>query len=332
MKSQSWYNAPVMRLRQLIPTNIQEEREKFFSDFSYNPQFTYDEEINPDFVGKYDYLIADPNVNELAFRIAKEALQFRNHADLQMMNGHALLSKKEVTEQIEAFLKLHDLEKDFRIVWTDAALVRTSITGDTILLHNTSEFRKYDLHGMLYHEIGTHALRRKNYEQQPWYRKKKKYGFRDYLLTEEGLATAHGLIPQKVLHAYKPAISYITCMIAHEHSFSETFHLLEEYISDPEARWKKIVRIKRGISDTSVPGGFMKDCLYFEGLVEVVRWLLDHDCNITPLYYGKLAYQDIDKALQLNPGFKPQLPIFYLSDRTAYAKSIKEIAEQNYIK
>jgi len=319
------------KLRQLIPTNLQQEKEKFFSDFSYNPQFVYDDPIDPGFIQKYDFLIADRNVSELALRIAKEALQHRNHADLQMMNGHSLLTKKEVSQQITAFLALHNLEKDFRIVWTEASLVRTSINADTIILNNNSEFRKYDLIGMLYHEIGTHALRRKNYEKQPWYRKKKKYGFRDYLLTEEGLATTHGLIPQRVAHAYKPALSYISCLLAHEYSFSETFKRLEEHIPDAEARWKKIVRIKRGIPDTSMAGGFMKDCLYFEGMVEMVRWLITHDCNITPLYYGKLAYQDIDKALSMNPGFKPQLPIFYESDPVKYAQSIHTIAEENYI-
>ena len=33
-------------LSNLIPTNLNEEKEKFFSDNSYNPQFIYENEVD----------------------------------------------------------------------------------------------------------------------------------------------------------------------------------------------------------------------------------------------------------------------------------------------
>jgi hypothetical protein len=46
---------------------------------------------------------------------------------------------------------------------------------------------------------------------------------------------------------------------------------------------------------------------------------------------GKLAWQDIDKAIALNSNFKPLLPNFYTQDPVAYQRRVQEIAQTNFI-
>jgi hypothetical protein len=42
-------------------------------------------------------------------------------------------------------------------------------------------------------------------------------------------------------------------------NFVELFKNLEKYVDNPLARWKYVVRVKRGLVDTSKPGGLYKD-------------------------------------------------------------------------
>ena len=88
-------------------------------------------------------------------------------------------------------------------------------------------------------------------------------------------------------------------------------------------------RQKRGLTDTSKPGGYSKDLVYFEGLVDVYNWLKKNNFDITDLYIGKLSTQDVEKAKNLNPNFQPVLPSFFSLSKEKYAQEIKKIGEFN---
>lgn len=314
-------------LQKLTPSNLLEEKEKFLSDNSYNPQFIYPEEVAEEKLYKYghpkkDYL-------ELAQEILDKAFFHRNEADLLMLEGPEI-SHDEVNEKIQSFLEMHELEKRYKVIWSSSFVSRASIKKDTIKLCNNFSFRKDDLIGMLYHEIGTHALRRINYEQQPWYKKKKKFGFAEYLKTEEGLASLHSLLPKSYKSAYKSAIRYLVVDFASKHSFAETWEFLTPYVSDIETRWMVTLRQKRGIKDTSQSiSGYTKDLVYFEGLVKTARWLQKNNYDLPGLYLGKLATEDVKRAKEMNPGFEPKLPSFYTLDRVEYEAEIEEIIREN---
>lgn len=313
-------------LKNVTPTNYLEEKDKFFRDPYYNPQFIYPDLDPNDQLGvfgqpKNDYL-------EKAKHIVEKAYFGRNEQDILMSEGR-LLSQAEVTEKFTSFLKLHDLENRYQIIWSSSFVSRASINADTIKLKTSAEFRKEGVIGLLYHEIGTHALRRINYEQQPWFKKKQKYGFQDYLRTEEGLAVLHFLLPHSFKSAVSSALRYLAIAYAQQHSFAETWAYIEPYIHNQETRWMVTFRQKRGMADTSQPGGFTKDLVYFEGAVETARWLDANDYNLEPLYYGKLAAEDAQKAVNENANFRPLLPSFYRVDQEKYAEGIKEIAMYN---
>lgn len=310
------------------PSNILEEKAKFFANHHYNPQFTY--EVSIEKLALDGYGQPSPEKLEKARDIVEKAYYGRNEQDLRMMAG-PVLTQQEVTEKAELFLLLHKLEKRYKITWSTSYLSRSTTTVDTIKLKSTAEFRKEGLHGMLYHEIGTHALRRINYEKQPWYKKKKTYGFSNYLITEEGLASLHSLLPRTFKLAHSAALRYVLVAYAQDHSFAEVFQFLGNYVQDQNRRWGTAVRLKRGIEDTSKPGGYTKDLTYFEGMSEVANWLESHEYDLPSLYFGKMAVADVEKARQLNPQFKPALPSFYLIDPKKYAADMHQIFEFNHL-
>lgn len=316
-------------LANLIPTNLNEEKEKFFADHSYNPQFQYKEPIDQKKLLEHGK--PSEKYEKIAEKILKKTFFGRNEHDLFMMEG-PLVSQKDVEKTVHTFLHMHNLHNRFKILWSSSFVVRTSINADTIKLRLPADFRKEGLLGMLYHEVGTHALRRINYEQQPWYKKKNRYGFSRYLKTEEGLATLHALIPHSFKSAFIPAIRYMAVAKAQKASFAETWKYIGKYVQDPERRWRVTYRQKRGLTDTSKPGGYSKDLVYFEGLVDMYHWLATHEFDLTKLYYGKIAAKDTEKAFKLNPNFHPALPSFFKLSPQKYADEIKKIGEFNNLK
>jgi hypothetical protein len=311
-------------LDQLTPTNLLEEKAKFFADPTYNPQFTYPEtNEEPVEADKWGY--PQQPYLDLAKAILEKTFFGRNEADLLMMEG-VRLSQDEVTKRCTTFLEMHGLEKRYEIIWSPTFVSRATITDDALKLRSNSVFHQEGLLGMLYHEIGTHALRRINYEHQPWFKKKKKFGVNtSYLRTEEGMATLHTQVPHSFKSAYSTAVRYLAVEYARDHTFAELWKFVGRYIQDPETCWMITFRQKRGVTDTSKPAVFTKDLVYFEGAVQMWHWLEQHNFDPTLLYYGKIAWEDLGIAKELNPNFEPLLPSFYRIDPAKYAKDIHEI-------
>ncbi len=315
-------------IKKLNPTNLTKEKGKFLADPSYNPQFTYEEPLKDSQLEKYGQ--PQRKLVDLAQTIVDRAYAQHSENQLRSKRGQ-FLSQIEVTKKIKTFLEMHQLSDRYRLVWSNSFVARTTITKDTIKLRLPCEFHEQGLVSMLYHEIGTHALRRVNYEEQPWFKKKKEYGFHDYLKTEEGLAILHGLLPLDYQLAYSPAIRYLAVDYAQDHSFAELWEFLSLYIEDEERRFLTTFRQKRGLTDTSQGGGFTKDLVYFAGLIKVWRYLAKNDFDPFQLYYGKLALEDLDKAARMNPDYQPKLPSFYLTDPTAYQRKLKKIGKINML-
>ena len=53
-------------------------------------------------------------------------------------------------------------------------------------------------------------------------------------------------------------------------NFAELFKDLEKYIDQPERRWNGVLKTKRGITDTSKPGGLYKGKMYLEGAIKLL--------------------------------------------------------------
>ena len=313
-------------IARLNPTNYLAEKEKFWADPTYNPQFQYPEPTTIEELQEFG--LPEEKYLDLALEVLKKSYYGRNEQDLFMMEGPRM-NQEQVNEKVEYFLRMHHLETKFEVVWSSSFISRASMTADTIKLRLPVDFHKEGLIGMIYHEIGTHGLRRINYEQQPWYKHKLKYGFADHLLTEEGLAVLHALIPHSFKSTFIGAIRYVAISYAQDHSFSELWQLLGKSIQDEERRWNVTFRAKRGLTDTSQPGGLTKDLVYFKGPFIVWQWLKARNYELKPLYFGKVACEDVDKAIALNPQFEPLLPSFYVTNPEEYARELEKIGTEN---
>jgi hypothetical protein len=90
-------------------------------------------------------------------------------------------------------------------------------------------------------------------------------------------------------------------------SFRETYNELRKHFNVDTA-WRLTLRAKRGLSDTTLPGGLTKDINYLKGYLEIKKFLKDGG-DMNKLYYGKIGVQHVsllDKIPGLiNPKFLP---------------------------
>ena len=79
------------------------------------------------------------------------------------------------------------------------------------------------------------------------------------LVLGEPLTEVHVPGSKRFPFLFKPALNYYACYKASGMSFVELFNDLEKYVDNPRKRWKYVLRVKRGLGDTSLPGGLYKD-------------------------------------------------------------------------
>jgi len=159
-------------------------------------------------------------------------------------------------------------------------------------------YRTSEVVGVWDHEIGTHFIRRFNERFQPWgNNKQNKYGLEKSLKTEEGVASVNqcvrGAWEKRPLYMHTSALKYFACTMATEMGFCELFKVLEKYITNGRERFSFCTRIKRGMTDTSQPGGYYKDKVYLEGAVEYLQGRKSMD--IIALHSSKLSFEDLKK-------------------------------------
>lgn len=151
-------------------------------------------------------------------------------------------------------------------------------------------FKISEIERLKVHEIHTHIRRFENGTKQPY--ALFRYGFPDYLETEEGLAIYNEEV-NKVLTALdlkKYALRVMACVWADNGSLYDVYSKLREFTTENDS-WEIAMRVKRGLIDTSNTGGFYKDQLYFIGYHKVRK--------LTPeirekLWIGKVGITDVE--------------------------------------
>jgi hypothetical protein len=166
---------------------------------------------------------------------------------------------------------------DWAVETPPRMVARMSVLGvkRTLRVRPDATFTAAELRRLIVHEIGTHAFRAANAARQalePLSR-----GPVGYLTTEEGLAVWHeeraGLVAPDVMRRY--ALRYVACDAALRGGFREVVDELLPHTTPDEAV-QIAMRVKRGLVDTSVPGGFLKDMAYFGGARAVAAHLAAH--------------------------------------------------------
>ncbi len=232
------------------------------------------------------------------------------------------LTAEETKERLQEYLMRNKLQH-WHVVIRETGSTRISIGKSkrrNIYLLANSLFPEVDLESIFAHEVATHAMRLENGIHQPY--TVMMYGTHQYLETEEGLAIFNQLKFQDKLSSkfYSAARGYVKTAEVLETSFAEASELesvlqflKKRKLSDENLRilFRKIYRVKRGIGDTSKPGGFTKDLVYFSGLKKVEKFLKQGG-DIHELYKGKIGIQDVQHTKHMEELIQPtHLPHFY---------------------
>ena len=278
----------------LNPKNLEEQEEEFFeSGCLHNPQFIYEQKGGAKLLKMFKS--ASGELLSLAMDIMESFLEeYGSYTDYLEGDGGEILSKEETERIFKKYIDNLDLSSHITLSFTSGAVCPTSITHDfktgnsQINIGLPIEYRRNRIMGVLNHEIGTHFLRRFNDSFQPWASARKKYEMRPYIVTEEGLAALNQIYTNVHIYIY---IYNIRLWIRNESHFYLKQHLITtlsvkllrcpllnysktwvdilmtkrigtSITNKYSYRWRLCVRVKRGLKDTSLPGGLYKDKVY----------------------------------------------------------------------
>ncbi len=311
--------------------NYESEYSKFVeSHFTYNPQFTY----KPFQVQKYISQLESVHITDTSVwgEIFEDFRQYlltyakiiqnigTNHFDTKSFFGSLSpkliakaqnelvgvykISQKKTTETYSAQQlvqriqeeMLHIGANDWSIQFRKNASSNVSVNASKkcISIKEGTSFSEKRVQKLLVHEIQTHVKRAINGSKQKY--RIFSVGVPKYLATEEGLAR-YNEVEAGVTSPYftkLQALHVLATNYASQYGFVELFAFVQQYISDVKRAFKLCARIKRGLGDTSKPGGFLKDHIYFQGELEV-RDYLQNGGNIHDLYIGKVSVWFLQK-------------------------------------
>lgn len=320
----------MLKLKDLVPLNLASEKAKFFaSGLNYNPQFVYEKEIRKEELINY----GKPKLFYLF--LARFLLKKHQHNLVKQMTSNAesikYLTTEEVRDHLIKHLAQYNLDQKYQIIFSNNFVSRVSVNLKTkeIKIASPTKITNQEMIGILAHEIDTHVLRQHNYEQQSWYKKKKSYGLANHLRTEEGLAIINEMIAKDQKIAFKTIINYLATNLALKKSFKIVFNFLAQSMTDQERAWSWTLKKKRGLKDTGQKGAFTKDLVYFEGLIEILKYLQKNNCDPSKLYYGKIDARDVEKVEKLGLNKEILLPKLFSDNPDLYKARLKAIIQSH---
>lgn len=320
---------PIRLLSHLKPSNLTEEHEKFLSNPRYNPQFEYRPlKFDPnhlyarlkrlEFPDSPMGILWEKKADEIRRKI--ELLEARGTDQLTAKSIHLYgkptpkllkAAEKLISEMPSSFpeeskpMKIKEAKLMFEqaieeyglkgwVVKIKKEMVSDAIAGksNTIMLREDAQFTPERIKGTIAHEIETHAFTAMNGSMQPYQLFQR--GLADYLATEEGLAVYNQekANPGENEKKYWSASSVIGIHTAMQGSFVEIYNKLVSLGFSTGRAWKVALKAKRGLTDTSKPGAFTKDMVYFQGYRMILKFIKEGG-NLKDLYYGKSNLKDL---------------------------------------
>jgi alpha-L-glutamate ligase-like protein/uncharacterized protein (TIGR02421 family) len=340
----------LLLLRHLKPENLFEERQRAMQDPLYNPVFQYrplPEDIE-EMAQRLDDIAIDESPvghlfkkkrTELLHRIsllkargdarkftdassvlfgqpssvllasAQSVLKSQIACDLPP-HPDALLTAENAVPIFEEVLQRYGLH-DWEVKVRPAMVADCTVGGTSVYLREGALFSREHVQSLIAHEIETHVLTAENGEHQPFELFRR--GFAQYMDTQEGLAVwmQNRILSPHHEKRYGPARNVLAIAYALEHSFADTRTYLQEELGyRPDKALSKAIDFKRGMSDTSQPGGFTRGLVYFRGL-RAIEHFIEQRGDLARLFIGKVALEDLDIIEQI-PGVRDPilLPLF----------------------
>ncbi len=289
----------------ITPTNLPQEKEKFFSSAVYNPQFTYnwDTKELETFITTHPYyekLVTCMVTQDISGVVGEAERVFETRIDSHVLElANKLVGKKpqiqhnthfsldEVTAAFQQALDLLDLP--YKLVVTDKKgfNFRPNYRKKIIVMNKDISFQFFSLDGGIKHEL-THVIRYENGKHNNIKKSK------NYLATEEGLATYmqdyYGESGEASL--FQHAAEYCVTDIGLKSSLRTMYTYLCRIGFSEELAWQRVIRHKFGIIDTTLAGDIMKPSMYFY-TEQKIKNLSQED--LLKLFVGKISLQDLPK-------------------------------------
>ncbi len=330
------------------PINLNEEKNTFISKYNkeirYNPTFEYksinfesllnkistlNNELNKyhspylkyysELLNNYKIFVENFNIRDnnfihwLSSKYGKPNNQLFSYSQKYLDNiNQSIINQDNYIgfDEAKKYMQSSLVESGFRN-WeiskeTMSAKIKVNPHNQMISFNSDSVFSLRELQRLVHHEIETHVLRFENGSKQN--SNIFKYGFPDYLETEEGLAVLaeekNNMLDEDVLAKY--CVRVTTSYLAYDFDFFDLVKYANQYF-DLENSFSIVARIKRGLKDTSAKGGFTKDQIYLKGFKKLQK--LDN-ISISKLYIGKIGYKNIDEIKEFDINYDIKLPLW----------------------
>lgn len=334
-------------IKYFIPANYEQEREKFFNSDSYNPVFDYPDMPVLFFkkgllqLQEAKVMSADAALRKIEKNRLKETkykvklLLARGDPEKITINSERLYQCKFNNRYVEmARTVLNDvrssMENDTRPDKLRMAFVKYlkkyKIKNWRIIISKQKDFNiqvryKHEkvriseeanlgfasLDSLLAHEVDGHIIRAVNAAKQKSRVFQRPLPF--YIKTEEGLACYLGdyLAKNGELSKKHHAIKYLGSYLALNSSFREVCEFFMDNGLSPDLAFQRAMRIKRGFTDTSQPGCNAREAIYWEGMMDIKRYL-ENGGSLKKLYSGKIGLQDIEYIPENEDVILPKRP------------------------
>jgi len=309
-------------IRHVNPTNLDEEKKKFFDEEIRNPIFKYKEprgniselrreiqnlkiptsdfgkiyeRIRKDFFRRCDIIESIGKNDSLVRDLTADIYGWPNEGMVDY--ARKLLEKVEAVDTVLE-VDSSDVRDCLRKALDDVGLLgwavkyskkRLTSTKHTkkIFVCRDRKFSEIDMNRLAVHEVAVHAVRYANGHLQPL--NIFRFGFPDFLSTEEGMATYFeeltGNSSSDVFRNYAGRVIAVDCL-RRDFDFKDCFDELVRCGFSDEDSWDLSVRAYRG-------GGFVKDHVYLEGYL-MVKKFAEAGGDFRKLYVGKVGLDDLD--------------------------------------
>lgn len=225
---------------------------------------------------------------------------------------HALDTPDPEPGSVEPATAAHVLEQVLReagatgwsCVVSHALVARMSVSAarQQVRLNASALFTPSEIVRLSVHEVGVHVMRSVHGSRQVNPLLALGIGPR-HLPTEEGLAVwleeQVGVLSEPDLRKY--ALRVLAAEAACSGSFADVYATVRPHTTAANA-YTLTMRVKRGIADTSQPGGYVKDKVYLEGLLHA-RCELHYRVDPRIMWAGKISFDLLPHVLgQVNDG------------------------------
>jgi alpha-L-glutamate ligase-like protein/uncharacterized protein (TIGR02421 family) len=333
----------LLLLKHIKPLNLEEEIERLREDELYNPTFTYSEigaDLDDAAKRLQDKITDDSPLGALLEKKRKELLKRITllksrgnnkeftEASIKLFGAptkglldtaekdysariacdltvNRLMNAEQAQKRFEEILKKYSLH-DWNVSIRQKLVSRVTVGGNNIYIQAEAKFSEEDIASLIAHEIETHVLTSENGSHQPYQILRR--GCAGYLDTQEGLAifNEQGVLSPYAEKKFNSCRNILGLEYGLHHSLAQTRTYLQAELGyTPAKALQQSISMKRGLQDTSEPGGFTKSMAYFRGLKAIEKFI-ENDGDLKRLYIGKVALEDLELIEKL-PDLKAPL-------------------------